>query len=566
MLYLEYELDGFLKKFPLTREVIILGRLSDCDFQIEKDYISRKHLKIYVNKGFIELEDLNSKNGFSINGFKVKTATLKEGEGFEIANICFRLKSSNDIDIENFEKTKKFYKKNMDEDSEVTNYSLNIFDRIISYIIDLGIKGISVNEILKYANPILKKILKTGRLMILYNKNNNIEVKSEILINKYNQKICVDSISKSYKIFNKEIVFEKINNKTIFTSYPLINNKYSLIFITSSNNKNDKIAKFLIKLKNELKIIIEKQFENKEKDKSISIITSDENLINILNKAKRIAKKDLFILIEGETGTGKELLAKFIHMNSKNSQGNFIAINCSAIPDNLLESELFGFEKGAFTDANSQKKGKIELANNGTLILDEIGDLPLNLQAKLLRVLQEGEFYRLGGIKPIKVNFRLISLTNKNLKELIKDKQFREDLYFRIAHYKFKLPPLRERKNDIINLFNYFFKLYSNTVPNITNDAIELFKKYKWPGNVRELMSVAKTLSSILNENEIIDEQLLVNEFEQFPPSEKERNKNEKLKLIALLERFKWNKSRVAEELNISRTSLYKKLRKHKIN
>jgi len=136
MLYLEYELDGFLKKFPLTREVIILGRLSDCDFRIEKEYISRKHLKIYVNKGFIELEDLNSKNGFSINGFKVKTATLEEGESFEIANIHFKLKISNDIVINNFEKTKKFYKKNMNEDSEITKYSLNIFDRIISYIID----------------------------------------------------------------------------------------------------------------------------------------------------------------------------------------------------------------------------------------------------------------------------------------------------------------------------------------------------------------------------------------------------------------------------------------------
>jgi transcriptional regulator with PAS, ATPase and Fis domain len=176
----------------------------------------------------------------------------------------------------------------------------------------------------------------------------------------------------------------------------------------------------------------------------LEVVTRDESMLNVLYKCKKIAAGDLFVLIEGETGTGKELVARFIHHNSRQEKNKYIAINCSAVPESLLEDELFGHEKGAFTGAHSRRSGKLEHASAGTLVLDEIGEMSLDLQKKLLRVLQEKAFYRIGGNERIRVNLRLISLTNKDLLKLVKKNLFREDLYYRIAHVRIEIPPLRE--------------------------------------------------------------------------------------------------------------------------
>ena len=176
----------------------------------------------------------------------------------------------------------------------------------------------------------------------------------------------------------------------------------------------------------------------------------------LIQQAKKIASSDIFVLIQGESGTGKELFARLIHKYSRRSKKEFIAINCAAIPENLLESELFGHEKGSFTGAYTQKKGKLEVVSGGTLVLDEIGDMPVNLQSKLLRALQEKEFYRVGGTTSITVDLRIISITNKDLKQLITEGKFREDLFYRLVHRPITIPPLRERKEDISALINFF--------------------------------------------------------------------------------------------------------------
>ncbi len=223
-------------------------------------------------------------------------------------------------------------------------------------------------------------------------------------------------------------------------------------------------------------------------------LTQDPKLLNILRKLEEIGPTDAPILLVGESGTGKELLAKYIHSRSKRKFGPFIAINCAALPETLLESELFGFEKGAFSGATFRKKGKFELAHDGTIFLDEITETSLSFQSKLLRVIQEKEVDRLGGYFPVKVDFRLISSTNQDIEKAVAEGRFRQDLYFRINVITVKIPPLRERKEDVKLLTKYFLEkfsgLYRKKVEDLTEEAWKFLLNYSFPGNVRELKNM----------------------------------------------------------------------------
>ena len=235
--------------------------------------------------------------------------------------------------------------------------------------------------------------------------------------------------------------------------------------------------------------------------RSSNIITKSEKILKILDKIPQYANLDLPILILGESGTGKELIARAIHDQSPRCTGPFMAVNMSAIPVELFESEFFGYEQGAFTGANSRKIGKFEAANGGTLFLDEIGDMPLEDQAKLLRVLQDFKITRLGSVEERKIDFRLISATNKPLEKMVDDKKFREDLYYRINVIRIEIPPLRERPEDIEILAEHYMNRYAEqmkkNVKSISPKAMEMLKTYRWPGNVRELQNVI--LRAVLN-------------------------------------------------------------------
>ncbi|BBB33050.1 two-component system, NtrC family, response regulator [Thermotomaculum hydrothermale] len=274
------------------------------------------------------------------------------------------------------------------------------------------------------------------------------------------------------------------------------------------------LQELLIKLRKELeRAVISKENEQLRKeiiDKSISekIITKNEKMLQILNVAYRAAKTDAPVLILGESGTGKELLAKTIHELSERRNHPFVPVNCAALNLGVLESELFGHEKGAFTGAVSTKKGRFELAENGTLFLDEIGDVPLEVQVKLLRVLQEREIERVGGTKKIPVNFRLICATNRNLQKEIEENKFREDLFYRINVITLELPPLRERKEDLPLLIDYFLNKWSNhygiDVKGFTRDAYTKLLSYHYPGNIRELGNIIQR-AVVLARGEYID-------------------------------------------------------------
>lgn len=241
-----------------------------------------------------------------------------------------------------------------------------------------------------------------------------------------------------------------------------------------------------------------------------------ESINDIKKRINIVAKTDSTVLIRGESGTGKELVAELIHKNSLRKGKPFIKVNCAALSENILESELFGHEKGVFTGALYERKGRFELANKGTIFLDEIGDISLDMQTKLLRVIQEKEFERVGSSKTIKTDFRLIAATNRNLEREIEKGNFREDLYYRINVIPICVPPLRERKEDIILLFNYFVGKFSKEMRkdifNISEKTKELLISYNWPGNVRELKNICERLV-VFTQGDTIDESYLPMEF-----------------------------------------------------
>jgi len=339
----------------------------------------------------------------------------------------------------------------------------------------------------------------------------------------------------------------------------------------------------------ELDIIIERALlhhqivsENKKLKTELSnkynfqnIIYQSKALEESLNIAARVAKSDAPVLIRGESGTGKELFAKAIHYASDRKEAPFITVNCAALPETLLESEMFGFEKGAFTGADQRRTGRFEEAQDGTIFIDEIGDIPLLMQVKLLRVLQSGEFSRLGSNQIIKTNARIITATNRNLEEMITNNLFREDFYYRINVVSVNIPPLRERKEDILLLADYFKAKLGCSGKSFSKEASDIMMKYDFPGNIRELENSVQR-ACVLSRGELITSidlppqmQLLKNEplngtfFPEVTDLNIQLSNFEKTILIKSLKETAGNQSKAAKLLNISERNFRYKLEKY---
>lgn len=341
---------------------------------------------------------------------------------------------------------------------------------------------------------------------------------------------------------------------------------------------------------NELKFIIDSNKKSESKSFSTDyfsdrFIGKSEKIRKIIGTIHKISKSYSNILITGETGTGKELIARGIYELSPRSSNAFVAVNSAAIPENLLESELFGYKKGAFTGATSDKKGLIELADNGTLFLDEIGDLSLNLQSKILRVIEYGELRRLGDEELRKVNIRVIAATNRDLFQLIKEKKFREDLFFRLNVIHIHIPPLRERREDIPLLIRYFIekynKEYGRNIIGIEPRARGMLMHYDYPGNVREVDNIIQH-AFIMTESDIIKIEDLpvylqnITPFYQLEQHTQQEDKNmadkefllaelEKQTIIKAFAKFGSNHTKVAKALGISRSTLWRKMKEYSI-
>jgi DNA-binding NtrC family response regulator len=299
------------------------------------------------------------------------------------------------------------------------------------------------------------------------------------------------------------------------------------------------------------------------------IITQNTAMLALIGQAAHAAKTHATVLIQAESGTGKELLARWIHKNSVNSGGPFVAVNCAALPENLLESELFGYEKGAFTGANSFKPGKFELAQNGTILLDEIGEMAPLLQAKLLRVLQEQEVDRIGGKRPVPIRVRVIATTNKDLRKLIARGQFREDLFFRLNVVPLRIPALRQRKDDIALLARHFAARYGAPGVEPDSETIELLETYNWPGNVRELANVIHRAFALRGCLKITPSDLFDHAVETAEPSGLQAGQSvgemERKLIITTLEQTNGNRTHAARLLGISLRTLRNKLREYRV-
>ncbi|MEA1974043.1 MAG: sigma 54-interacting transcriptional regulator, partial [Bacillota bacterium] len=393
------------------------------------------------------------------------------------------------------------------------------------------------------------------------------------VINKSFPKALLPHVVDSQKAYESVFNNPRGDFKNIITARPLYLNGMMIGGVSCDKNISD------IENESEVTKNIKKNYDSKNIyiNTFDNLIGEDYRFVEIVELAKKISDTNINVLITGESGTGKEIFAQAIHNKSKRS-GNFVPVNCSAIPKDLIESELFGYEKGSFTGALSKgKTGKFELANNGTILLDEIGDLPLNMQPKILRILEDGIFYRIGGNKPIKIDVRLISSTNRDIKSLVNQKLFRKDLYYRLNSVHIELPPLRERKSDIPLLIEKFIqKFASNYKVNIfelEENTIKDLINYSWEGNIRELRNIIeryvimkqngiKDIELPLYANRILEKEKIVEEDFEL---KYRMNAMEKKFIIKALRSADYNQSNAAKLLKIPRTTLIYKMKKHEI-
>ena len=359
---------------------------------------------------------------------------------------------------------------------------------------------------------------------------------------------CVSSISEAWVRIEKfkfdliicDVVLPDGDGLELVKKVKLKNSSQLFIIISAKNNlltaiKADQLDVFEYLPKpldlNDLTITVDRSLKHKQIhkdefiiDDKLPIIGTSTVMQQVFKNIAKITKTNYTVLITGESGSGKELVAKVIHDYSPRSSHPFVAINMASLPKNLIESELFGYEKGAFTGAEKRTIGFFERANGGTLFLDEIGDMPIDVQARLLRVLQFGEFLRVGGRDVIKTDVRIISATNKNLLNSIDQNLFREDLYYRLNVINIDIPPLREREDDIIDLAKHFLFKFSNNQKNLDQSAIDYIKNYNWPGNVRELENIFKRVCALSSER-IISKDNLIEFFDNI-----EKRTTEKIK------------------------------------
>ncbi len=417
----------------------------------------------------------------------------------------------------------------------------------------------------------------------------------------YDGSIAIDAIKgKNYDLMLLDLNMGDVSGEDVLKFVNDYNDSLQVIVLTAQSDIKKAIEciktgayDFISKPYNfdELLITINRALEHKEllvkttvlanqvnKKLSDTIVGESPELQKVINLANKSALSDSNILIEGETGTGKELFAEYIHKHSARSDKPFVVINCASLPDQLIESELFGHEKGAFTDAKSTKQGLVEIAHGGTLFLDEIGELSLSLQPKLLRFLENGEYRRIGGVTNLTSNVRVIGATNRNLLEEADRKSFRRDLLFRLNVITLTIPPMRDRKEDILLLARYFLETKSpiRSPKKLSPEAEELLSKYTFPGNVRELDHIIER-AIIFAEGDIIrpeDLNLPLDVIGKILDGGDHLEKNEKILSIDEIEKKhiahalklnKWDRTRTARQLGISSKTLYLKIKKYQI-
>jgi transcriptional regulator with GAF, ATPase, and Fis domain len=600
-----YAVLGPLKgtTIELDATELSIGRDSSNRLPIPDLHLSRKHCSINQDGESYALTDLNSTNGVLVNGIPVRQKTLQHGDRIELgASLLIFVEhedtapsialSENALNAGSIVTIQWDQTPGSERGLQELNLLLSISAAIAS-IQDLNQFGKKLLDIVFENVPCKRGALfltdPSGKLELVCQKSTAPNQKAI----RISREISEQVVQQKSGLLANEIQYSNDSVSSLLCSpFILFSQFLGMLYLDSSDKKNP-LTESHLRLVNAITGIAAPALKNiqilnslKEKTSQLAdqlrmdrtLIGESPSMKKVLSILSKIAPADTTVLITGESGTGKELAARALHQNSPRSEHPFIALNCAAIPENLMESELFGHEKGAFTGAISQKIGKLELADGGTLFLDEIGELEIGLQAKLLRVLQEREFERLGSNRPIKTDIRLLAASNRDLEKSTRDGQFRQDLFYRLNVISLKMPPLREMEDDIILLARYlvskFNQKLTRQVRGISPEAQELMIRYEWPGNVRELENTIERAILLGSTDMILPEDLPeslaaveVSSSAEAPKNLHESvNEHKKQLILKAFEGTDMNFNTAASRLGIHSAHLYRLVRTLKLN
>jgi len=583
-------------------DVTTIGRSPECTIELSDSEVSRVHAEINKKRKSFIIRDLDSKNGTFVNGKKISEHVLLPNDALRLGSSIFIFSPDFDLQNARYSSSSVYVSPPLDETLEIK------VDKGSETEPPLDDKGIALvrqlAELLSQPGhelpPLLSSLL--ARLVRIFHGDRGFIMLWDPVLKELQPVVTISPEKKQIAVSHKVIettFYEKtalLSSETEgdFTyaedgtlivprssiSAPLLfeGKALGLVYIDREGSGHYDLRSLgllqsvgrLIAHSIEQTRFIE-EILLKAQQKAEEELVGEHPLITELRKEiSRLSSYDSSVLITGETGTGKELVARALHFEGPRRDYPFIVVNCTAIPETLFESELFGHEKGAFTGASRLHRGKIELAHGGTLFLDEIGDLSPSLQPKLLRFLQEKNFYRIGGSRPIRVDVRVIAATNSDLKEKVSQSLFREDLFYRLSVMSFHVPPLRERKSDIPLLAQHYLKVYAKrlnkAVFNISDEALIKMEQYNWLGNVRELMNAIERAIIICRDKVIKPKHLTL---ESVAPREKNQelfdsdvplSSVEKQYILNILKKCKWNQVQAAKILGIHRNTLRKKI------
>ncbi|MCX7945171.1 MAG: sigma 54-interacting transcriptional regulator [Deltaproteobacteria bacterium] len=568
---------GHHRTYELKKRITSIGSSKDCDIVLDDKRIPKHFANIFFDGHSYTLQVASSDQEFIFEGKPARRKKLSENTPAEIGDFILSFIYERRKQEQKDTTDKKDIYKILFETSTklMSNFKLDIFlsnltDALISltkadkgFIIifrentlDIMVaRSLDGKDITNprelISDSIIEKVIESRKPLIINDAMNDTEFKMSVSV--VNLKLC--SVICVPLIYQENILgLIYLGNDNIVNLF----DQSSLEIITIFASQVTLLLKSALHINRLEQDLDTKNFNN--------IIYTSPYMTDIMEKMKKVAQTDVTVLIEGETGTGKEILAREIHNNSPRKNGPFVVINCAAIPKDLLESELFGHIKGAFTGAISTREGKFQLASGGTLFLDEIGDMPITLQTKLLRALQDKTVTKVGSNTPEEVDVRIICATNQKLEELIKNKKFRQDLYYRINVVKFYLPPLRDRGEDIMLIAKYYLekfrKEYNSPVEGFSIRAIKAINNYTWPGNIREMENRIKK-AVILSKHTLIEkEDLELSEESETPilPLAQAREEFQRRYILQALRRNGGNRTKTAKELGVDPRTIFRYL------
>ncbi len=623
MAYLIHQLKEFeVKSHEITKRLTRIGRKPSNDISLSDPFVSREHAEIVaLEDGGYEVRDLGGENPVKVNGRIISQHKLRDGDKLTLGQSLLIFKTDAPCDTAGVEmlaaedmsqtaveiasldakKTMPFSLDRVDtkdvvalkrdhqrlmllyEFGKTVNSYLEDQDEILDEIMSVAQKTLNaergfialvdedteelscelvrsesegdLSEKLEVSRTIVHKVLKEGVSILTVNAQEDKQFDKAKSIREYNIRsaICAPLLFRD-EVFG--VIY--LDNRASAGSFSQDDQMFLIALCHQAGVAlgNARLHRRVLQENVWLENTLKPEFQ---------ILGESEKMMKVFETIKKVAPTDITVLVRGETGTGKELVAKSIHMLSQRREHPFVPVNCAAIPKELIESELFGHEKGAFTGATNAREGKFQVAHGGTIFLDEIGDMSLDLQAKVLRILEDKELQRVGGTKSITVDVRVIAATNKDLTKAVEDGLFREDLYYRLDVVSLKLPPLRERKKDIIPLAEHFI---AARVKKISSKATRLMEAYDWPGNVRELRNCVDR-AVVLGDGKVIQPEDLpyaLRKGGQVIPAPLETLEHmEEDHILRVLRHTKWNKSDAARILGVTRQTLDNKIKKYGI-